>query len=392
MLFFYVLRRQKTCACICWAQLATVGGRCNPLFHVTPAVHPSENYMNFAVGKCSTSMPIWVRQLQVHVVFCCILRNGCKTAVTVRIEHWSVELSADMPNLHCRRRALLSIALRVCWQVGRWSTRSPSFVSTNGDSKDGAVAFESSFSQLGRRTALVGALSLTQPSVALAKRGGGEGGDLVTKQAMPSTIEAEEPISEDWKPVDIGESSLVDPDDPKYKQMKLMNEIEKQKARNEEYNAMSAEETAGTPGQLGPDLNSQVQTSRVRFICALCQMPNSTPQTELFKSFNLWSHQVNSQIHFMGWDHMWWIMIMNNTHFVKTQIPTTAMILRLYTFLHLWWRGKTLHLGIFGDSVPKRLITPGSRHQWQTTRKTDQRTWTDYMCPNLKEGMQRKWK
>ena len=58
MLFFYVLRRQKTCACICWAQLATVGGRCNPLFHVTPAVHPSENYMNFAVGKCSTSMPI----------------------------------------------------------------------------------------------------------------------------------------------------------------------------------------------------------------------------------------------------------------------------------------------------------------------------------------------
>lgn len=156
---------------------------------------------------------------------------------------------------------MLSIALLVCWQVGRWSTRSPSFVSTNGDSKDGAVAFESSFSQLGRRTALVGALSLTQPSVALAKRGGGEGGDLVTKQAMPSTIEAEEPISEDWKPVDIGESSLVDPDDPKYKQMKLMNEIEKQKARNEEYNAMSAEETAGTPGQLGPDLNSQVQTS-----------------------------------------------------------------------------------------------------------------------------------
>ena len=197
-----------------------------------------------------------MRQLQIHVVFCCILRNGCKTAVTVRIKHWSVKLSADMPNLHCRRRALLSIALLVCWQVGRWSTRSPSFVSTSGDSKDGAVAFESSFSQLGRRTALVGALSLTQPSVALAKRGGGEGGDLVTKQAMPSTIEAEEPISEDWKPVDIGESSLVDPDDPKYKQMKLMNEIEKQKARNEEYNAMSAEETAGRLGQLGPDLNS----------------------------------------------------------------------------------------------------------------------------------------
>lgn len=140
--------------------------------------------------------------------------------------------------------ALLSIVLLVC--MGKWA-QVPSFVST-----DETVL---STAHLGRRTALVGALSLAQPGVALARRGGGvaqggaqgEGGgggeDLVTKQAMPSTIEAEEPISEDWKPIDIGESSIVDPDDPKYKNMKLMNEIEKQKARNEEYNSMSAEET-----------------------------------------------------------------------------------------------------------------------------------------------------
>eukprot|EP00438_Fugacium_kawagutii_P023675 Skav229467 [mRNA] locus=scaffold2591:81531:81992:- [translate_table: standard] len=135
--------------------------------------------------------------------------------------------------------ALLSIVLLLC--IGKWAV--PSFVSTD----------ETVLSTVGRRTALVGALSLAQPGVALARRGGGvaqggegkEGGgeDLVTKQAMPSTIEAEEPISEDWKPIDIGESSIVDPDDPKYKNMKLMNEIEKQKARNEEYNSMSAEET-----------------------------------------------------------------------------------------------------------------------------------------------------
>ena len=211
------------------------------------------------------------------IFFGCILRNGCKTAVPVRIKHRSVNLPADMSNLHCRRRALLSIVLLACWQIGRWSMRSPSFVSTSGGSKDGAVAFENSFAHLGRRTALVGALSLTQPSVALAKRGGGEGGDLVTKQAMPSTIEAEEPISEDWQPVDIGESSLVDPDDPKYKQMKLMNEIEKQKARNEEYNSMSAEETVGRPGQLGPDLNLQVQTS-LGPTC-LCLVSNATFNT-----------------------------------------------------------------------------------------------------------------
>jgi len=122
---------------------------------------------------------------------------------------------------------------------------SPNFLFTTG-SKDSArvVALEDAFdAHLGRRTALVGAFSLAQPGLALAKRGGGEGGELATKQAIPETIETEEPINEDWQPVDIGESSVVDPDDPKYKQMRLMNDIEKQKAKNEEYNSMTAEET-----------------------------------------------------------------------------------------------------------------------------------------------------
>lgn len=100
-----------------------------------------------------------------------------------------------------------------------------------------------------RRSALLGAISLAAPGAAMAKRGGGGGGEegeMVTKQAMPSQIEVEEPISEEWQPVDVGESSLVDPDDPKYKQMRnqLLNDMEKQKQRNDEYNAMSAEERA----------------------------------------------------------------------------------------------------------------------------------------------------
>ena len=42
--------------------------------------------------------------------------------------------------------------------------------------------------------------------------------------------------------MDVGESTLVDPNDPKYKQMRIMADMEKQKARNEEYDSMSQEE------------------------------------------------------------------------------------------------------------------------------------------------------
>lgn len=133
-----------------------------------------------------------------------------------------------MPRL--RSSFARAVALLLCWQIGRLA---PSFVPEV--TQDNTLA-------LGRRSALVGALSLTQPGMAWAKRGASEEGEMATKQAMPTEIETEEPINEEWKPVDIGESTLVDPDDPKYKNMRLMNEIEKQKQRNEEYNAMSPEE------------------------------------------------------------------------------------------------------------------------------------------------------
>ncbi|CAE7223231.1 unnamed protein product [Symbiodinium sp. CCMP2592] len=97
----------------------------------------------------------------------------------------------------------------------------------------------------GRRDVLGGMALLTMPDVAWAKRASSSGGDqnLPTQQSMPGEIETEESISEDWQPVDVGESTLVDPDDPKYKQMsKLAKEIEKQKAKNDEFDKMTQEE------------------------------------------------------------------------------------------------------------------------------------------------------
>ena len=98
----------------------------------------------------------------------------------------------------------------------------------------------------GRREALAGAVALLAvPEVAWAKRGAASGTDtgLPTQQSMPGEIVTEEAISEDWNPVDIGESTLVDPNDPKYKQMSMLaRDIEKQKAKNEEFDKMTNED------------------------------------------------------------------------------------------------------------------------------------------------------
>eukprot|EP00440_Ansanella_granifera_P047330 gb/GFBE01051260.1/.p1 GENE.gb/GFBE01051260.1/~~gb/GFBE01051260.1/.p1 ORF type:complete len:173 (+),score=50.28 gb/GFBE01051260.1/:1-519(+) len=93
---------------------------------------------------------------------------------------------------------------------------------------------------LSRRSAAVAALpALLAPTAAWAKRG-----EMSTKAAIPQVIDTEGNLNEAWEPVDIGESTLVDPNDPKYQQMRIMAEIEKQKAKNEEYDSMSKEEKA----------------------------------------------------------------------------------------------------------------------------------------------------
>ena len=105
-----------------------------------------------------------------------------------------------------------------------------------------------SFTELqGRRAILKAATAgvVGIPSVAWAKRGASLSDNMATKQAMPERIEPEEGlVAEEWQAVDVGESTVVDPDDPKYKNMRLMKDLEKQKARNDEYNSMSTEENS----------------------------------------------------------------------------------------------------------------------------------------------------
>jgi len=51
-------------------------------------------------------------------------------------------------------------------------------------------------------------------------------------------------FEEVWEVVDVGESSIVDPNDPKYKQLKILRDMEKQQKKNEEYDSMTKEEKA----------------------------------------------------------------------------------------------------------------------------------------------------
>lgn len=101
---------------------------------------------------------------------------------------------------------------------------------------------------LTRRASFVAALPWLMPAAsASAARGTSRGGSngspgQVTK--VPESIEAEGSMEEKWDAIDIGASSLVDPNDPKYKQLRLLAEMEKQQKRNEEYDNMSKEEKA----------------------------------------------------------------------------------------------------------------------------------------------------
>mmetsp|Transcript_12519 Transcript_12519/g.29394 ORF Transcript_12519/g.29394 Transcript_12519/m.29394 type:complete len:144 (-) Transcript_12519:67-498(-) len=59
----------------------------------------------------------------------------------------------------------------------------------------------------------------------------------------PSEIASEEE-AESWEAIDVGESTLIDKDDPKYKKMSVLMDIERQQKRNEQYGAMSGQEKA----------------------------------------------------------------------------------------------------------------------------------------------------
>lgn len=71
---------------------------------------------------------------------------------------------------------------------------------------------------------------------------GGPPEDPMNPGLPPAEIDSGTEKAEVWESVTIGESSLVDPNDPKYKQLRILADIEKQKKKNEEYSSMTEEE------------------------------------------------------------------------------------------------------------------------------------------------------
>eukprot|EP00933_Yihiella_yeosuensis_P000911 TRINITY_DN10147_c0_g2_i2.p1 TRINITY_DN10147_c0_g2~~TRINITY_DN10147_c0_g2_i2.p1 ORF type:complete len:197 (-),score=47.06 TRINITY_DN10147_c0_g2_i2:190-750(-) len=107
----------------------------------------------------------------------------------------------------------------------------------------GPVAPAENGIQVSRRLAAASALPLFfAPEAALARRRG----VIETRKEQPNEVQ-QDGDQETWEPINIGESTEVDPDDPKYEAMRqqaLLNEFEKQKKRNDDYSSMSPEEKA----------------------------------------------------------------------------------------------------------------------------------------------------
>eukprot|EP00929_Paragymnodinium_shiwhaense_P080909 TRINITY_DN4223_c0_g1_i2.p1 TRINITY_DN4223_c0_g1~~TRINITY_DN4223_c0_g1_i2.p1 ORF type:complete len:205 (+),score=62.56 TRINITY_DN4223_c0_g1_i2:123-737(+) len=107
-----------------------------------------------------------------------------------------------------------------------------------------------------RRTAAASAvlpLLVAMPTVATAAgRGRSENGGIYTGGDMgaPKSGETEDiDMSkeglrfEEWTPTEVlTESTLVDPNDPKYKELKVIAQMERQQKKNEKYDNMSKEE------------------------------------------------------------------------------------------------------------------------------------------------------
>eukprot|EP00931_Biecheleriopsis_adriatica_P085913 TRINITY_DN60683_c0_g1_i1.p1 TRINITY_DN60683_c0_g1~~TRINITY_DN60683_c0_g1_i1.p1 ORF type:complete len:206 (+),score=48.91 TRINITY_DN60683_c0_g1_i1:51-620(+) len=166
---------------------------------------------------------------------------------------------------HVRALGLLSFVLAGLLLLP--STFSSSFVAPGGSSADtpairqGLQAQAEASPGLSRRTAAQGAvmLALLQPAEAWAKRGG----DMATKAAMPADVNTEGNMDEVWEPVDIGESTLVDPKDPKYDRLRILaREAEKQQEKNEEYDSLSKQDKLEKMCALTGRFCSSVDTDR----------------------------------------------------------------------------------------------------------------------------------
>ncbi|CAK0875928.1 unnamed protein product [Prorocentrum cordatum] len=62
------------------------------------------------------------------------------------------------------------------------------------------------------------------------------------KGELPKEIDSEGAVFDDWQRTEIiSESTLVDPNDPKYKQLRILADMEKQQRKNEAYADMDQE-------------------------------------------------------------------------------------------------------------------------------------------------------
>merc|ERR1719203_1146894 len=62
------------------------------------------------------------------------------------------------------------------------------------------------------------------------------------KGELPKEIDSEGAVFDDWQRTEIiSESTLVDPNDPKYKQLRILADMEKQQRKNEAYPEMDQE-------------------------------------------------------------------------------------------------------------------------------------------------------
>ena len=154
---------------------------------------------------------------------------------------------------HARMRSILTLAIATLLAiVAARGWHSASFVAGPGTTlaPPQAPAAASELSPMtSRRTAAlmtaVGATVMPVSSVVARPPGGRR---MKPGEKAPEELEedktTDKSFEETWIAVDVGESNVVDPNDPKYKQLRILKELEKQQKKNEEFDSMTKEEKA----------------------------------------------------------------------------------------------------------------------------------------------------
>merc|ERR1712008_467077 len=108
-----------------------------------------------------------------------------------------------------------------------------------------AAAASASSPVTSRRTAaLLTAVGATLTPVLSAVARPPAGRRMKPGEKAPEELEDDKSFEETWIAVDVGESTIVDPNDEKYKKLKIFTEMERQQKRNADFDALTKEEKA----------------------------------------------------------------------------------------------------------------------------------------------------